>query len=359
MNSLLIHPRLRGAATLLRLLRGMLGLLAVLLAGVAMLGGILAGLTGLWPALFLIPLGLGGAWGMHWIVRHPLDRQQGHLALASRLLYEREPRCMRLHFSTGVLGWEGPLAALSEGDGSTRQAVVLQVSKFGVPKPGEHEVRVWMDAGHGPVVVIELTGKPLLALLRTRAEVLADGRRFDRVLHGLSHSLLAVSLTVPLYFAPDGWQAWQALTQAKASAAWPTAPGEILRVDLLAGLRSAGKGRTRKVYWVELGYRYRVAGRELAGNRIAFGTFETTRRGEAEALAARYPAGQEIVVAYAPDTPEEAVLEPGTTAWAERRVEAMTGLAVSLLVALIAVTLLLRFGRRLTAQRLQGFIERL
>ena len=93
-----------------------------------------------------------------------------------------------------------------------------------------------------------------------------------------------------------------------------------------------------KVYEPNVLYRYYLDGREIVAHRIRMGgVFGFSWRGPADSLVRRYPKGTGVTLAYNPDKPDEAVLEPGSTrtAW--------VGVALSL--AWIALCLAFIVGR--------------
>lgn len=58
-------------------------------------------------------------------------------------------------------------------------------------------------------------------------------------------------------------------------------------------------------------YRYKVAGREYAGERYAYGQFSSSASGHADEVVRRHPAGKHVTVYYDPHNPSEAVLAMG------------------------------------------------
>lgn len=89
------------------------------------------------------------------------------------------------------------------------------------------------------------------------------------------------------------------IDEAWASASWPTAQGEI--VELRSG-RNIG---------THLRYRYEVAGRTYESGRVRL--VEKAWADNRKQVAERYPEGATVSVAYDPQRPERAVLEPGTS----------------------------------------------
>jgi hypothetical protein len=89
------------------------------------------------------------------------------------------------------------------------------------------------------------------------------------------------------------------LQEARASANWPTADGVVVRTT-----RSRSMG-------VHVSYRYSVAGIDYESNRIRLA--EKFWRDQPSEIAARYPEGRQVSVAYDPSNPSSAALEPGAS----------------------------------------------
>jgi hypothetical protein len=109
---------------------------------------------------------------------------------------------------------------------------------------------------------------------------------------------------------------WRHLrAKAAASATWPTAPGTVTqsRIDAVPDR----EGDT--LYGPVVQYGYRVGGMDYTAERIGWGGREYNTKEKAEAVCARYPAGQPVAVYYDPQAPSKAVLEPsakGGMSWA-------------------------------------------
>jgi hypothetical protein len=98
------------------------------------------------------------------------------------------------------------------------------------------------------------------------------------------------------------------LDQARASVQWPKVPGVITR-SVLATSRSKKK---KTMYSFDVEYRYEVAGEELVCNNVYFGgDFSSSSSAGANEVVRRYPVGAKVDVAYDPNNPVNAVLEPG------------------------------------------------
>lgn len=96
------------------------------------------------------------------------------------------------------------------------------------------------------------------------------------------------------------------LEMSRQAERWPTTPGRITASDFVV---SADSDST--TYRAKVAYAYNVLGRDLVGDKIAFGytasSGETFHRDVYRAL----PAGAQVAVRYSPDNPERAVLSFG------------------------------------------------
>jgi hypothetical protein len=89
------------------------------------------------------------------------------------------------------------------------------------------------------------------------------------------------------------------LADAKASEAWPTTGGKIVKTYRA---RSSG---------AHIRYRYTVAGVDYESKQIRL--VEKFWRDQPSEIVARYPEGRQVEVAYDPSHHSRAVLEPGTS----------------------------------------------
>jgi hypothetical protein len=121
-----------------------------------------------------------------------------------------------------------------------------------------------------------------------------------------------VEAFVALLFAATGlgsllWSSWN-VVQALACRRWPVADGVIVVSDLQRSRGSDGAF----MYRPEVTYRYEVQGRQLVSSRTQFGDrLELSWSRPAVQIVQKYPVGTRVSVRYAPDDPEEAVLETG------------------------------------------------
>ena len=102
---------------------------------------------------------------------------------------------------------------------------------------------------------------------------------------------------------------------ARQSVSWPTADGEILSVEVVEqdpeySLRKRGEAEKTN-YHADIRYRYQVDGRDYEGNRITANDSASIQREDIEAITSGYSAGQSIPVYYNPDSPDQALLQPG------------------------------------------------
>lgn len=97
------------------------------------------------------------------------------------------------------------------------------------------------------------------------------------------------------------WKAWKNIQLAKASTGWPTVSGTVTSSE-------TAKVMFRKQPRVT--YSYSVNGTPFSGNRISFAAGYRPR--DTEAILNRYPVGEEVTVAHAPDDPAKATLETGS-----------------------------------------------
>lgn len=109
--------------------------------------------------------------------------------------------------------------------------------------------------------------------------------------------------------------------QALRAQQWPSVEGEIASTRLV--YRSDADGGSDYPY---VAYRYRVAGKPYRGDRVRFGPQVLPSSvvpaldpapgspSASQALAARYPRGQQIRVYYNPRNPADSVLHPSPNA---------------------------------------------
>ena len=90
------------------------------------------------------------------------------------------------------------------------------------------------------------------------------------------------------------------------------AEGKVTSSYVQKQVRSIKDSLKKPTYYPKVRYQYEVSGKTYTGDRINFSGGEGgEKRGQAQAVADRYPAGQKVVVYYDPKHPERAVLERG------------------------------------------------
>ncbi len=101
---------------------------------------------------------------------------------------------------------------------------------------------------------------------------------------------------------------WGVLTNARASEAWPTVEGRVVRSDIDEQFDEEGDS-----YVPQIDYEYTVDGLEYENDRVRFGQNSYSSRRRAEEETGRYPVGRRVEVYYEPGNPENSVLEPGAS----------------------------------------------
>lgn len=121
------------------------------------------------------------------------------------------------------------------------------------------------------------------------------------------------------------------VTQAKASLEWPQVSGVITSSKVQSRRDDDGTS-----YSSEVTYDYTVDGEKMSGETVYFGDYvSSSSRSMASKTVRKYPVGKEIQVYYSPESPDECVIEPGTT-WSSYFVLILGSIfgVVGLLVAL-------------------------
>jgi Protein of unknown function (DUF3592) len=105
---------------------------------------------------------------------------------------------------------------------------------------------------------------------------------------------------------------WAARRQVAGAAAWPQIAGRIVSSTVEHYRERVGGARTGTLstfYEAVVEYAYTVNGREYHSTQLSFGGKTAGSQAGAEAKAARYPEGRQVLVHYDPKNPENAVLE--------------------------------------------------
>jgi hypothetical protein len=105
---------------------------------------------------------------------------------------------------------------------------------------------------------------------------------------------------------------WAARRQAGEAASWPQVAGRIVSSTVEHYRQRVGGARTGSLatfYEAVVEYAYSVNGREFHSTRLSFGGKTAGAQSAAEAQAARYPEGSQVMVHYDPKDPSSAVLD--------------------------------------------------
>ncbi len=131
------------------------------------------------------------------------------------------------------------------------------------------------------------------------------------LLDNLGSCLETLGLTAVFFLIGAGlsWWGWTIVRNARASADWPTAQGQITASEIEHSTDSDGDD----VYTPHVSYTYQANGLSYENFTIKFG--ETSYGDESTALEvlSRYPVGQAVTVHYDPADPDRAVLEAGVS----------------------------------------------
>ena len=219
------------------------------------------------------------------------------------------------HYTTGTIHFGQNLASNDPSDVAlwalryrTGKAVAVSYHprdpSISAVRPGLHrDVLIWPGVGLG----VTLFGISFLVLHLAKSAGLplwGLGFRLFSVLFVLIGLGILAAGTLRLLFE-------------HASGSWPVARGVMISSsgEFSVPAISNGGGTDSTRYYVDLGYRYEVAGREYFANLCRFGqrlwTQDVGRTKQAEELLARCRTGTEVRVAFCPSDPAVAVLEPG------------------------------------------------
>lgn len=103
--------------------------------------------------------------------------------------------------------------------------------------------------------------------------------------------------------------------RARESLSWPTVEGRIVRSGVRTEQRTErdddGHQQTTTYHYADLSYEYAVDGQPFTGTRITVNEGQSGSEADARATSERYPVDAKVTVAYAPNSPDQAVLEPG------------------------------------------------
>jgi hypothetical protein len=139
------------------------------------------------------------------------------------------------------------------------------------------------------------------------------GGRLRRLVGGCATAVMLLSVIV--YIAV--WLGMRtAQEEARASLAWPTAPGKIIESEAVppTGGRAAADPAAKPpagAYRASVRYSYEAAGAPREGTRIEVFTRLDATRDAALARLAPFPVGAEVAVRFDPEEPSRSVLVPG------------------------------------------------
>ena len=123
----------------------------------------------------------------------------------------------------------------------------------------------------------------------------------------------------------------KSIEKAQASENWPTVQGVVEKSDVVRSTDSDGD----TTYRAEIIYDYVVNDRSYESNKRRIGaTSSSSNSSGAYKVANQYPEGSTVTVAYNPEAPEEAVLEPGV--FLESKILWYVGLVFMILGLLMA-----------------------
>ena len=106
------------------------------------------------------------------------------------------------------------------------------------------------------------------------------------------------------------------IVKAKASADWPSSPGQIVSSSVEGRSSTGDVGRSRTTYHADIVYEFLVGGMTFNGTRVAYGDYGSSSSSHSTRIVDRYPKGKSVTVYYMPENPEECLLEPGVHAQA-------------------------------------------
>lgn len=102
---------------------------------------------------------------------------------------------------------------------------------------------------------------------------------------------------------------WTTLQNARASTAWPTTEGVVIASEITQSTDDEG----RESYLPRVSYTYTANDINRTNNTIKFSDTSYNDLRKAQEVTGNYSVGKNIVVYYDPESPENAVLEPGVS----------------------------------------------
>lgn len=287
------------------------------------------------------------------------------LERTNRLMQTTRPEPMRMH-PTGVNGVQGYLVELRSQNAADDAppwgiaSVATSGRRYLSRKP--QDVLVYHDPTDlKRALAVEGDTSVYWGTLTNPDDREASRRNVNRVMYMVLAMLAVLGVVFYLLMDMKMDSVRDDLRLAEQSAEWPSAQGVVTSSSVQE--RRIPQGRSSvQGYAAEIAYEYTVAGDVYAGGRIHFCYAPTRSFQAAKSLAARYPGGSRIAVAYNPNAPAMSVLEPGFTdacigaqenAWREMVV--IGALIILATVALLGVLWWQRSKRAQTAARLARY----
>ena len=119
--------------------------------------------------------------------------------------------------------------------------------------------------------------------------------------------------------------------------------GEVIESKVNVRYKLSDEKRKRKPkYTANVNYRYTVKGTTFSSNTVSYGQHSSTEssRDRQREIANRYPKGKTVDVYYDPQSPEEAVLEPGITG------SSFLGLGLGIIIIIVVLLDSLKRSRK-------------
>jgi hypothetical protein len=125
------------------------------------------------------------------------------------------------------------------------------------------------------------------------------------------------AIVIPAVFVVIGigliWFAYHNRKLAKASLAWPSVTGRIIRSQVSQSENFDQENRLKVTYLADVAYEYVVGDQTMQGDRVQFGgRISGGSSKPAQKVVDRYPVGSEITVYYDPVRPNQCTLERTT-----------------------------------------------
>ncbi len=287
------------------------------------------------------------------------------LERTNRLMQATRPEPMRMH-PTGVNGVQGYLVELKPRNAADDAppwgiaSIATSGRRYLSRKP--QDVLVYHDpTDPRRALAVEGASCVYWGSLTNPDDREASWRNVNRVMYMVIAMLAVLGVVFYLLMDMKMDSVRDDLRLAEQSAAWPLAQGVVTASSVQE--RRIPQGRSSvQGYAAEVVYEYPVDSDVYTGGRIHFCYAPTRSVHAAESLAARYPGGANVAVAYNPDAPSMSVLEPGFTdacivahenAW--REMALIGALIILAAIALLGILWWQRSKRAQTAARLARY----